>query len=396
MSKWIPLSEPVIRGNEWLYVKDCLDSGWVSSSGPYVDRFEKKFSEYLNIPHAVSTVNGTSAIHTALVVLGLRPQDIVLVPSLTFVGTVNPVLYCGATPVLIDSEPFTFNMDPQRVKDEIDHLKKNKKSPKALIVVHLYGYPADMDSLIDLCREHNLFLIEDATEALGAEYRGKPVGTMGDMGCFSFNGNKLITTGGGGMLVTRNANYARKARYLTTQARDDAEEYIHHHVGYNYRLTNLQAAVGLAQLEEIERFLRRKREIADCYRAKLDGVPGIRFRQREPGIKDAEWLNCLLVDESLFGMSNRALRDHLGRFGIQTRLFFCPLHLLPPYQKFRTRRMGVSEELYAAGLNIPSSVTLSDSDVETVIHHIRQLDKQKSIVRKSPTRSRMSSPYRIA
>jgi dTDP-4-amino-4,6-dideoxygalactose transaminase len=155
-------------------------------------------------------------------------------------------------------------MDPQRVKDEIGYLKKNRKSPKALIVVHLYGCPADMDPLIDLCREHNLFLIEDATEALGAQYRGKPVGTLGDIGCFSFNGNKLITTGGGGMLVSRSAAYARKARYLTTQARDDVEEYIHHHVGYNYRLSNLQAAVGLAQLEEIERFLRRKREIADC------------------------------------------------------------------------------------------------------------------------------------
>ena len=396
MTRKIPLSEPVFSGNEWNYVKDCLDSGWVSSSGPYVDRFEKNFSEYLNIPHAVSTVNGTSAIHTALLVLGLKSSDLVLVPSLTFVGTVNPVLYCGATPVLIDSESLTFNLDPQRVKEEIGHLKKKKKIAKALIVVHLYGCPADMGPLIDLCQEHDLFLIEDATEALGAQYRGEPAGTLGDIGCFSFNGNKLITTGGGGMLVTRNADYARKARYLTTQARDDAEEYIHNHVGYNYRLTNLQAALGLAQLEDIERSLRHKREIADCYRAGLNGVPGIRFRQSDPAIKDAEWLNCLLVDESLFGMSNRALRDHLGKLGIQTRLFFCPLHLLPPYQKFRTGRMEVSEKLYAAGLNIPSSVTLSDSDVETVIHHIRQLGKQKSIRQKSPARSRMSSTYKIA
>ena len=251
----IPLSVPYLNGNEWDYIKECLDTNWVSSAGKFVDRFEGELAEYVGSDYAVATVNGTAAIHIALKLLGVDEGDKVLVPALTFIASVNPINYCNAEPVFLDSERETYNIDPEKMENVIKDLIAKVDKPKALIVVHLYGHPADMDPILEICKKYDIKIIEDATESLGSEYKGKRTGSIGDIGCFSFNGNKLITTGGGGMLVTDNKEYAEKARYLTTQAKDDPKQFIHNEVGYNYRLTNIQAAMGVAQLEQIDNFI---------------------------------------------------------------------------------------------------------------------------------------------
>jgi dTDP-4-amino-4,6-dideoxygalactose transaminase len=236
----IPLSIPHLDGNEWEYIKECLDTNWVSSVGKYVEKFEEDIAQYIGTNHAVATVNGTAAIHMALKVLGVKEGDKVLVPTLTFIASVNPIKYCNADPVFIDAEKETYNIDPDKLEEKIIELIKEGNKPKVLIVVHLYGHPAEMDFILDICKKYDIKVIEDATESIGSEYKEQKTGSIGDIGCFSFNGNKLITTGGGGMLVTDNEKWAEKVKYLTTQAKDDPEQFIHHEVGYNYRLTNIQ------------------------------------------------------------------------------------------------------------------------------------------------------------
>ncbi|MBI3269707.1 MAG: aminotransferase class I/II-fold pyridoxal phosphate-dependent enzyme [Planctomycetes bacterium] len=357
----IRLSEPCLGGNEWRYVKECLDTNWVSSGGPFVERFEREFARRHGTPGAVATASGTAALHVALVALGVGPGDEVIVPDLTFIATANPVAYVGATPVLADVEEETWTLSPQAVEKAIT------RRTRAILPVHLFGHPAPMAPLLDIARRHGLLVVEDATEALGSLYGDRPVGTLGDAGCFSFNGNKIVTTGGGGMVLARDAGVLQRVRSLTTQARSHPLEYLHAEVGFNYRLTNLQAALGVAQLEQLDGFVARRREIAGRYRDRLHGEPGLRFATAAPGIFHNWWLSSVLVDAHEFGTDRSGVIEGLGRRGIEARPFFAPLHVQPPYRTAaRGSAFPVSTRLHANGVNLPSSVSLDDRQVAEV------------------------------
>lgn len=368
--KRIPLSEPVFAGNEWKYVKDCLDTGWVSSVGKYVNLFEEKMAEYTGADFAISTVNGTAALHTALLVAGVEPGDYVVVPTLTFIATVNPVIYCGAIPVFVDAEEETLNMDPQRAVETISDLIHEGKKPKAIIVTHLYGHPCDLDPILEICRDHDVLVIEDACESLGSTYKEKMTGTFGDLACLSFNGNKIITTGGGGMILTDNADFAQKARYLTTQARDDLTEYIHKEIGYNYRLTNLQAALGVAQLEQLPVLLKKKRALAECYQKALAEVPRIRYIAAKPWAESNCWLNTVLLKDHGAGPDPKSVIQKLAKEGIEARPIFFPIHMQESLKNYWNKKLPVSER--CAGLNLPSSFSMNEEDVIRVARGLQE------------------------
>jgi len=374
MTRKIPLSEPVFAGNEWKYLKDCLDSGWVSSGGKYVERFENEIASLVGVKHAVATVNGTAAIHTALMVAGITHGDIVMVPTLTFIATANPVMYCSARPFFLDCEGETFNLDPEKLLCAVKKLDQSGQKPKAVIVTHLYGHPCDMDPIMEVANRYGMVVIEDASEAIGAKYKGKSVGRLGHIGCFSFNGNKLITSGGGGMLVTDLSEYAKRARYLTAQARDDKLEFVHHEVGYNYRLTNLQAALGLAQLERVYEFIETKRAIASYYQNHLKGVQGIKVVEEAPWAYSSFWLVPILIDTETFGLSSRELCHFLGKQSIESRPFFCPLHRLHPFRGFASDHIEIADRVYEQGLLLPSSLSLTEADLNEVVNRILQVN----------------------
>lgn len=385
----IPLSEPCFDGNEWTYLKACLDTGWVSSEGPFVERFEREFAAYLDAKHAVATMNGTAALHLALVALGVDPGSEVLVPSLTFVASVNPILYCGAFPVFMDSDPHTLDIDPEKLRDFLRRETVTKQGElynrqsgrpiRAIIVVHLYGNPADMDSLLELAEQYGLPIIEDATESLGACYREKKAGTLGTIGCFSFNGNKLITTGGGGMLVTANEKMAQTARFLCCQAKETREGAYHHPVvGFNYRLSNLQAALGVAQLEKIEAYLQVKKKHARLYEQLFADMPGIVPVADTANAENVYWLYTILVDADAAGVRKEELIAHLNHHGIGARSIFHPMHLMPPYRAFQAYRVEWAPRLFAMGLNIPNSVQLRDEEIRRVALCIRQACRKNS------------------
>lgn len=369
----IPLSEPVFGGNEWKYVKDCLDSGWVSSAGNYVDLFEKKIAEYTGAKYAVSTVNGTAAIHTALMVAGVGKGDRVVVPTLTFIATVNPVIYCEGIPVFVDSERETFNIDPLKAVKTIKQLVKNNQKPKAIIVTHLYGHPCDINPILDIAREYGIVVIEDACESLGSKYKGKMTGTLGDIGCLSFNGNKIITTGGGGMLLTDDQYYEKKAKYLTTQARDREIEYVHGQIGYNYRMTNIQAALGLAQIEQLGPILKKKREIAEYYHKYLQEVPGINFLCEQPWAESNFWLNTVLVEENQSIVDKASLMNKLSELGVETRPIFKPIHLQHCYRRYRHKDLEVAEKVYNRGFNLPSSTKMTEENIRAVTEALKAI-----------------------
>ena len=378
----VPLCVPEIRGNEWAYVKECLDTGWVSSVGAYVERFEEAVRRQVGAGFAVATVNGTSALHTALLVAGVEPEDEVLVSTLTFIAPVNAVRYAGAWPVLVDAEPKTWQMDPSRVADFLEKecavvggVLRNRRSGRrvrALLPVHILGHPVDLDPLLELARRFDLTVVEDATEGLGGFYKGHPLGGGGHIGCFSFNGNKMITTGGGGMLVTANRKWAERALYLTTQAKDDPVEYVHGEIGYNYRLTNVQAAIGCAQMEQLDAYLAAKKGIAERYRTELASVPGITPMPEAPWAKSAWWLYTVLVDPDSYGMERRRLMESLATQGIQTRPLWQPLHLSPVYREAQRLGGEVAEALNSTALSLPCSAGLSKEDQAFVIEAIRQ------------------------
>ena len=373
---FVPLCVPVVRGNEWSYVKECLDTGWVSSVGSYVDRFEREMAARAGTPHAVATVNGTSALHIALLVAGVQPEDEVLVSTLTFIAPANAVRYAGAWPVFIDAEQDYWQMDPARVAEFLrercerrDGVLRNRRTGrrvKAIIPVHILGHPVDLDPILALAREFGLAVIEDATESLGARYRGRPLGQLGDMACFSFNGNKIITTGGGGMITTASAAFASKAKYLTTQAKDDPLEYEHHEIGYNYRLTNLQAAMGCAQLEQLDAYIKRKRDTARFYSAALAGVRGISCMQQAPWAESIAWLFTIRVDAAAFGMDSRALLRRLDAEKIQTRPLWQPMHRSLAHAGSEVVGGEVADALCRDCLSLPCSADISDAQRERV------------------------------
>ena len=389
MSKIIPLSVPSIQGNEWKYVKECIDTGWVSSAGKFVDMFAEKFAEYLEMsrfsgsrstrPYAVPTVNGTAALHISLVALGLKPDEEVLVPTLTFAATANVVVYCNAYPVFMDVEEDTLGLDPQKVEEfltqECDWKngclinKSTKRRVRGMIPVHLYGHPVDMPPILEFAGKYNLFIVEDATEALGSKYKGQFAGTLGQTGAFSFNGNKIITTGGGGMVVTKDSDLAEYIKFLTTQAREGTG-YYHTEIGYNYRLTNVQAALGLAQLEKIDEFITKRRAIAHYYQQALKDVPGITVGGEAEWAWNNYWLSWILVGKD-YGRSKDELLKELNRKRIEAREFFIPLHTLPPYRSYQAYQISKALELYDKGINLPSHTTLEEDDLEIVVETIK-------------------------
>jgi len=379
--KPIPLSVPEIQGNEWKYIKECLDTSWVSSVGSYVDKFEKNICDYTGSKYAVAVVNGTAAIHTALMAAGIEHDDEVLMPSLTFIAPANAIRYIGAWPVFIDAEPEYWQMDPQLTKDfllkncnVVGGKLQNKSSGrriKALMPVHILGHPIDMTPIIELAIKYDLVVIEDATEGLGAMYKGKKLGTIGDIGCFSFNGNKIITTGGGGMIVTDNKDWAARAKYLSTQAKDNPIEYIHNEIGYNYRLTNLQAAMGCAQLEQLDTFISKKREIASRYSSALCDIPGIQVLGESPNAFSIYWLYSILVDENHYDNGSRQLLQALRTNNIQARPLWQPIHCSPPYKDCQHIGGQVAEKLNREALSIPCSAGLLENHQDIVIDSIK-------------------------
>lgn len=379
----IPLCVPEIRGNEWQYIKECLDTNWVSSVGPFVDRFERMVADYVGAKYAVATVNGTAALHIALIVAGVQPDDEVLVSTLTFIAPANAIRYVGAYPVFIDAEPNYWQMDPQKVVDFLEREcrwrggalwnKRTGRRVHAILPVHILGHPCDMDPILEVARKYELVVIEDATEALGAKYKGRMVGTLGDIACFSFNGNKIITTGGGGMIVTNNEAWAKKARYLTTQAKDDPVEYIHNEIGYNYRLTNIQAALGVAQLEMLGEYIAAKRRIAQTYRDAFSDVSGLTPMREAEWAFSIFWMYTVLVDEKTFGMDSRGLLRALAAEKIQTRPLWQPIHLSPAHRDGVLLDCPVAERLNRDALSLPCSVGLTQEEQTYVIRSVNSI-----------------------
>lgn len=376
----IPLSAPVIRGNEWKYVKDCLDTGWVSSVGSYVNRFEQDLATFVGARYGVATSSGTAALHVALQVVGVEPEDEVLVSTLSFIAPANAVRYLGAWPVFIDAEPHYWQMDGEKVAMFLqreciwqDNTLRNKttgRRVRAILPVHILGHPCELEKLRSLALTYNLRIVEDATESIGALYRGACLGSRGDVACFSFNGNKLLTTGGGGMLVTHREDWARKAKYLTTQAKDDDVEYIHGEVGYNYRLTNLQAAVGCAQLEQVEDFITSKRRLASRYRTALQSIAGIQVMPEAPWATSVYWLYTILIDSSVTKVDRSALHKILSARHIETRPLWQPLHRSPAHRTAQAYHCAVADRIHTQALSLPSSTNLTDGEQDRVIEEL--------------------------
>jgi perosamine synthetase len=385
MSDRIPLSVPFLDGNEWVYVKECLDTGWVSSAGKYVDAFESQFKNWVGARHAVACVNGTAALQTALTVVGVEAGDEVIVPTVTFIAPVNCVRYVGAEPVFMDCDPY-YNLDLEKTLEFIKthtHAKNgftyNRSSGRriaAIIPVHVFGNAADLVELTAECRERGIKVIEDASESLGTRYSreylsGRHTGTVGDIGCFSFNGNKIITTGGGGMIVTDDERYAARARYLTTQAKDDTLRYVHHEVGYNFRLTNLQAALGVAQLEQLEHFLSLKQSHYRTFKAGIDPIPGLRLCGPPPYADCNLWLYALQIQKDVYGKNREELMAFLAKWGIETRPVWHLNHLQTPYRKCQAYKIEKALELLECTLNIPSSVGLTEAEIARVVESLK-------------------------
>lgn len=360
MKHKISVAEPEIGEEELQNVMKAVRSGWVSSKGPFIEEFEKSFSSYIGVKHGVATSNGTTALHLALVALGIGREDKVLLPSLTFIAVANAVTYTRAEPIFIDSHPKYWCMDPSKIEEKIDN------QTKAIIVVHLYGHPCDMDEIMRIAEDHKLYVIEDCAEATGAEYKGKKVGSFGIISCFSFYGNKIITTGEGGMCLTNKEELAAKMRILRDHGMNPNKKYWHNIIGFNYRMTNLQAALGVAQLKKIDLLVTKKRQIATAYKKLLQDLPDVAPAPEMPWAKNVYWLYSVLV--------KKALRDklikHLERQDIETRPFFHPIHILPPYKCSLT--LPIAEKLSATGLNLPSGLRLSENQVEEVVKSLRE------------------------
>jgi perosamine synthetase len=372
----IPNAVPHLGGNEWKYLKECLDTNWVSSAGPFIERFERAAAEWVGVPHAVATVNGTAALHVALLAAEVRPDDEVLVPTFTFIATANAVAYCGAHPVFLDVEPGSWGLDPQKTADFLTREcvsrggrtlnRATGRVVRAMLPVDLYGHPCDLDPLRELADAHGLAVVEDAAESLGALYKGRPVGGDAPLACLSFNGNKVITSGAGGMVLARDAAVAARVRGLTTQARGDALEFIHQEVGYNYRLSNLHAALGLAQLEQLPGFLESKRETAIAYARAFAAVEGVRMAGEAPWARSACWMASLLVDARRCPDVRALLRD-LNADGIGARPLWRPLHLQPAFSGAQAYRVEVATKLYDRGLSLPCSVGITREEREAVV-----------------------------
>jgi perosamine synthetase len=364
---YFPVAAPKFGDAELRYVSECVLTGWVSSVGKFVRRFESQFSEFCGTKFAITTSSGTAALHLSLVALGIGPGDEVIVPSLTFISTANAVVFTGATPVFLDSEFETWNMDTTTIEAAVSN------KTKAIIPVHLYGHPANMDPVLIMAKKHNLAVIEDAAEAHGALYRGEMVGSLGDLGVFSFYGNKTITTGEGGMIVTDNEDLAEKLRILRDHGMDPERRYWHTVLGYNYRMTNIQAALGVGQMERIDQIIEQKRRNAAFYNKGLQDIQGITTPPELAWAKNIYWLYSILVNKDEFGISSQELGLELKRKGIDTRPLFLPVHQQPIYNT--GQRLPVCEQLSLCGLSLPSFADLNRDEIRRVVKEVTNIQE---------------------
>jgi dTDP-4-amino-4,6-dideoxygalactose transaminase len=362
----IYLSSPHMGQEELELVKEAFASNWIAPLGPHVDGFERELAKYVNMPHAAALSSGTAALHLALRLLGIQRGDEVICSTLTFSATANPILYEGGRPVFIDAERESWNMDPELLRTALQDAARRGKLPRAVIVVDLYGQCADYSRIVPICEEFGVPLIEDAAEALGATCGATPAGSFGRCSVFSFNGNKIITTSGGGMLVSRDAELIERARFLATQARDPAPHYQHSTVGFNYRLSNVLAAIGRGQLRVLEERIAARKRNYDFYRTALSDLPGIEFLHHGCYGRSNHWLTCITVDPERFGASREDIRVALERDNIEARPVWKPLHLQPVFSGARVYGGSVGEELFARGLCLPSGSNLEPDDLERV------------------------------
>ena len=363
----IYLSPPEVGDEERRMLLDAFDSNWIAPLGPDVDAFEREVAERIGISQAVALSSGTAALHLALLLLGVGPGDEVLVPSFTFVATASPVCYLGARPVFVDCSPDTWTIDPDLVAAELGSRARNGRLPRALVTVDLYGQSADYDPLVAVCETYGIPLVEDAAEAIGATYRDRATGTFGDAAVFSFNGNKIITTSGGGMLVTESADLAERARHLATQARDPFPHYEHSSIGFNYRLSNLLAALGRAQLRGLQSRIDRRRRIQAAYRAALTDLPGITFMPVAAYGEPNYWLTCVLVDPEAFGADREEIRLALEEADIESRPTWKPLHLQPVFAGAPAVGGAVAAGIFERGLCLPTGSGLTDTELGRIV-----------------------------
>ncbi|MEJ1238222.1 aminotransferase class I/II-fold pyridoxal phosphate-dependent enzyme [Chryseolinea sp. T2] len=366
------LSSPHMGEMERKFVAEAFDTNWVSPVGPHIGAFEKELAEYAGIGHCAALSSGTAAIHLALILLGIKGGDEVVCSSFTFSGSCNPIAYVGATPVFVDSEEVTWNMDPVLLEECIkDRLSKTGKKPSAIILVHLYGMPADVEAIMKTARAHSIPVIEDAAEALGSTYGGKALGTFGDLGVYSFNGNKIITTSGGGALISENAEWIAKARFLATQARDPAPHYQHSEIGYNYRLSNICAGIGRGQLMVLDERVHQRRRNFDAYLDGLSDLKGVSFPAEPDSAYANRWLTTILIDPEKAGTNRVEVAAALEKENIESRPLWKPMHLQPVFQSAPAYSRGVSERLFETGLCLPSGSNLPEGDRDRVIRLVR-------------------------
>ena len=375
------LSPPHMGDLEQKYVSEAFASNWIAPLGPHVEAFQREFAATVGVSHALATISGTAALHLALQLVGVGNGDDVFVSTLTFAASVNPVRYLGATPVLVDSERDSWNMDPHLLAQELQERAKIGKLPKAVVVVHLYGQSADMDPILESCRKYEVPLIEDAAEALGATYKGRPVGTLGRAGVFSFNGNKIITTSGGGMLVSEDRRLVTHAFKLATQARDPAPYYEHSQVGYNYRMSNVLAGIGRGQLRVLSERVAARRRNFEFYAAALADVPGIEFMPEAPWGTHTRWLTTVVITPAEFGSDRDELRQRLDAANIEARPVWKPMHLQPVYRGCTALGGSVAEDLFQRGLCFPSGSNMTADDLERVVSVVREAARQPSLTR---------------
>lgn len=371
MNKPILLSTPHMGDQELEFVKEAFKTNWIAPVGPHVDAFEQEFCQVVGTRHGAAVSSGTAALHLALRLVGVKSGDEVFCSTLTFIATASAITYLGAKPVFIDCDRTSWNMDPDLLRQALDWRARLGKLPKALVLVHLYGQSADIDPILEVCDRYEIPVIEDAAEALGATYKGRSPGTFGEIGIYSFNGNKIITTSGGGMLVSNHPDFVSKARFLATQARDPAPHYQHSHIGYNYRLSNILAGVGRGQLRVLNQRVAARRRNFEIYQEALAELPGIEFMPEAPYGRATRWLTCLTINPDAFGADREQVRLALAAKQIETRPVWKPLHLQPVFAECHSIGGAIAEDLFEHGLCLPSGSNLTTEDLERVIEGIK-------------------------
>ncbi|RKQ42319.1 dTDP-4-amino-4,6-dideoxygalactose transaminase [Roseivirga pacifica] len=369
------LSSPHMGGKEQQFVKEAFDTNWVAPLGPNVDGFEHDLQNYAGVANAAALTSGTAAIHLALIILGIERGDEVLVSTFTFSGSINPIVYQGAVPITVDSEPDTWNLSPEYLEQAItERIKLTGKVPKALVLVHLYGMPAKLDEIVAICEKYNVVLIEDAAEALGSSYKGKKLGAFGDLSIYSFNGNKIITTSGGGALLSENEEWIKKARFLATQARDNAPHYQHSEIGYNYRMSNIVAGIGRGQMKVLDEWVEKRRAINKFYREVLSGVDGATFlTEPNEDYFSNYWLTTILIDEAKAGVNREFVREELLKENIESRPLWKPMHMQPVFMDYPQYGNGCAERLFENGLCLPSGSNLTKTELDRVESALRRI-----------------------